>query len=31
MPVSGRYFGAAGAFLSMNVAVEFSTPEKMEV
>lgn len=27
MPVSGRYFGASGAFLNMNVAVEFSTPE----
>jgi transglutaminase-like putative cysteine protease len=27
MPVSGRYFGSTGAFLSMDVAVEFSTPE----
>ncbi|WP_193212513.1 transglutaminase family protein [Luteolibacter marinus] len=26
MPVSGRYFGATGAFLSMTVGVEFSTP-----
>lgn len=27
MPVSGRYFGAAGAFLSMDVSVAFSSPE----
>lgn len=26
MPVSGRYFGPSGAFLRMNVGVEFSTP-----
>lgn len=26
MPVSGRYFGAAGAFQSLDVVVEFSTP-----
>ena len=25
MPVSGKYFGAAGAFLNLAVAVEFST------
>lgn len=28
MPVTGRYSGAPGAFMSMNVAVEFSTPEE---
>ena len=28
MPVSGRYFGPSGAFLSMQVGVEFSTPEE---
>lgn len=27
MPVSGRYSGPSGAFLSMEVGVEFSTPE----
>ena len=27
MPVSGRYSGPSGAFQSMSVAVEFSTPE----
>jgi len=27
MPVSGRYFGPAGAFKSLQVTVEFSTPE----
>ena len=27
MPVTGRYFGPSGAFLSMVVGVEFSTPE----
>lgn len=27
MPVTGRYFGPSGAFQSMSVAVEFSTPE----
>lgn len=31
MPVSGRYFGATGAFQSMNVTVEFSTPEDAAV
>lgn len=27
MPVSGKYFGATGAFLSLAVGVEFSTPD----
>lgn len=27
MPVTGRYFGTSGAFLSLTVGVEFSTPE----
>lgn len=27
MPVTGRYFGASNAFLSLTVGVEFSTPE----
>ncbi len=27
MPVSGRYFGPAGAFQNLDVTVEFSTPE----
>ena len=31
MPVSGRYFGPTGAFQSMNVTVEFSTPEDAAV
>ncbi len=28
MPVTGRYFGASGAFLKMDVAVELSSPEE---
>ncbi len=27
MPVTGQYFGTSGAFLSLTVGVEFSTPE----